>query len=294
MTAAVDPIPAVALAAPDPAAVVRGEGLFAQNCALCHGAGGGGDGPGAASLSRPPADLTGGHSLGHSDEDYADWIENGIEGTEMPAFAGALDKADIRDVFAYVRSAQRTALLARDAPGPESCTVAPRTLEEISALANGAPLEEPPNATESEGEPADEATVAAITATARELVARSNAGDILRRLALYSDNRLRFAYPDGPTRALESIAAEPLPLAANERVTLLGVEDARVLDDGRVSARVAVDNPALHSHDPTVAAAAAQQEAARLIFVQENGRWRVDETRREDAEPNATPIAGGE
>ncbi len=128
----------------------------------------------------------------------------------------------------------------------------------------------------------DEATRAAITATARELVACSNAGDILRRLALYSDDRLRFAYPDGPTRALEMIAKSPLPLAEAERVALVSVEDVRQLADGRVSARVTVDNPASHSHDPQTAATASQQEVARLIFIQEAGRWRVDETRRED------------
>jgi hypothetical protein len=151
---------------------------------------------------------------------------------------------------------------------------------------------EPPDATETGGEPADEATRAAITATARELVACSNAGDILRRLALYSDERLRFAYPDGPTRALEMIAKSPLPLAEAERVALVRVEDVQQLTDGRVSARVTVDNPASHSHDPQTAATASQQEVARLIFIQESGRWRVDETRSEDTQSNATPTAG--
>jgi hypothetical protein len=137
-----------------------------------------------------------------------------------------------------------------------------------------------------------EATRAAITVTARELVACSNAGDILRRLALYSDDRLRVAYPDGPTRALEMIAESPLPLAEAERVALVSVEDVRQLADGRVSARVTVDNPASHSHDPQTAATASQQEVARLIFIQEAGRWRVDETRREETQSNATPTAG--
>ncbi|MBW3634456.1 MAG: CopD family protein, partial [Chloroflexi bacterium] len=279
-------------AALDPAAVVRGEALFAQNCTLCHGASGRGDGPGAASLARPPADLTFGHALPHSDEDYAYWIENGIEGTDMPAFGEELDEGEIRDVISYIRSLQQSTLLARDAPGPEECTVAPRTLEEFETLAENPAPEEPPNASETGGEPVDEATRAAVAATARELVACSNAGDILRRLALYSDDRLRFAYPDGPTRALEMMAESPLPLSLAERVALVSVDDVRRLDDGRVGARVTVDNPASHSHDPQAAAAASQQEVARLIFVQEAGRWRVDETRREDTQTNATPTAG--
>ena len=56
--------------------------------------------------------------------------------------------AEIRDVIAYVRSLQQTALLARDAPGPDECTVAPRTLEEFETLAQGPAPEEPPDATE--------------------------------------------------------------------------------------------------------------------------------------------------
>jgi copper transport protein len=283
--------PAAGLAALDPAAVVRGQTLFAQNCTVCHGAGARGDGPGAASLRRPPADLTAGHALPHSDDDYAYWIENGIEGTDMPAFGDELDDGQVTDVIAYVRSLQQTALLARDAPGPEDCTVEPRTMDEIAALANEPAPVEPPNAMEVGDEQVDEATGAEIRATARELVACRNAGDIMRRLALYSDDRLRYAYPDGPTRVLETIAANPLPLSLAERVALTAVEDLRLLDDGRVSARMQVDNPAAHSHDPNVSASATQQEAARLIFVREDGRWRVDETRREDVRINATPVA---
>jgi hypothetical protein len=195
-------------------------------------------------------------------------------------------------VVAYIRSLQQTALLARDAPGPEECTVTPRTLEEFETLAQQPAPQEPPDASETGGKPVDPATRDAITATARELVACSNAGDILRRLALYSDARLRFAYPDGPTRALEMIAKSPLPLSEAERVALVSVEDVRQLPDGRVSARVTVDNPASHSHDPQTAATASQQEVARLIFIQEAGSWRVDETRREELTTNATPTAG--
>jgi len=287
--AAVDP--AAGLASIDPAAVVRGQEHFAQNCAVCHGANAQGDGPVTAALTRPPADLTTGHAIPHSDDDYAFWIENGIEGTGMPAFGDKLENPGVQDVIAYIRSLQQTALLARDAPGPDECTVAPRTLEEFETLAQGPTPKEPPDATETGGEPADEATRAAITATARELVACSNAGDILRRLALYSDDRLRFAYPDGPTRALEMIAKSPLPVSEAERVALVSVDDVRKLADDRISARVTVDNPASHSHDPQAAATASQQEVARLIFVQEAGRWRVDETRREDNGSNATPTA---
>jgi copper transport protein len=291
---------AAQLAALDPVAVSRGQELFSQNCVVCHGPGAKGDGPAAASMTIKPADLTAGHSLMHSDEDYQYWIENGIAGTEMPGFAGKLDPEQIRDVVTYVRSLQQTALLARNAPGPERCTVQPRTLEEISKLAENAPPREPPNATEADGEPADPETIAGITATVEEMVACSNAGDILRRLAVYSDRRIQYAYPDGPNQALEAIAANPMPVQPVERVAIANIENVTILPDGRVSARVIVDNPAAHSHDPNVSQAALQQEAARLIFIMEDGKWRVDETRREDLSTRgtsnftATPETGGD
>jgi copper transport protein len=281
---------AAQLTALDPVAVSRGKDLFAQNCVVCHGPGAKGDGPGAASLTIKPADLTGGHSLMHSDDDYAYWVENGIAGTEMPAFGDKLDPEQIRDVITYVRSLQQDALSARNAPGPEACTVAPRTLDEIAALAETAAPQEPPNAMEADGEPASPEEVAGITSTVEEMVACSNAGDILRRLAVYSDNRIHFAYPDGPNPALEAMAANPMPVQPFERVAITAIENVTTLPDGRVSARVIVDNPAAHSHDPNVSQAAMQQEAARLIFVQEDGAWRVDETRREDPQTRGTPI----
>ncbi|MFN8662588.1 MAG: copper resistance protein CopC [Thermomicrobiales bacterium] len=281
---------AAQLTALDPVAVSRGEELFAQNCVACHGPGAKGDGPGAATLKVKPADLTGGHSLMHSDDDYAYWVENGIAGTDMPGFGDKLDPEQIRDVISYVRSLQQGALLARNAPGPEACTVAPRTLDDIRSLARTAAPQDPPNATEADGTPADQETVAGITSTVEEMVACSNAGDILRRLAVYSDNRIHYAYPDGPTQALEAMAASPLPLQPFERVAITAIENVTTLPDGRVSARVVVDNPAAHSHDPNVSQAAIQQEAARLIFVKEDGTWRVDETRREDLQTRGTPV----
>ncbi len=272
---------AASFAALDPVAISKGQALFAQNCAVCHGTGAKGDGPAAASLKQRPADLTGGHALMHSDDDYLYWVTNGIAGTDMPGFGGKLDEASIRNIISYVRSLQQTALLARDAPGPEGCTVEPRTIEQIQAISEGPDPSQPPNATESGGLPADDATRKQIVDTARELVACSNAGDILRRLALYSDDRLHFAYPDGPTRALEAIAKNPLPLALTDRVALISVDDVRTLPDGRVSAEVTVDNPGNHTHDPTAVATPSPRETAKLIFVEQNGRWLVDETRRE-------------
>jgi hypothetical protein len=115
----------------------------------------------------------------------------------------------------------------------------------------------------------------AIAGTAREVVACSNAEDLLRRLALYSNDRLRLDFPDGPpVPDVSATSLRPLPEA--QRVALVSVEDIRQLADGRVSALVTVDTPAGAAHDSQAAAATYQQAVARLIFVREAGRWRVD------------------
>jgi copper resistance protein D len=70
--------------------VAQGESLFVAHCAVCHGPEGRGDGPGAASLNPPPADLTADHIYAHTDGDLFWWITHGIA-PSMPPFAGQLD-----------------------------------------------------------------------------------------------------------------------------------------------------------------------------------------------------------
>ena len=57
--------------------IVHGATLFARNCAVCHGIGGRGDGPAAASLAIPPADLTQAHLWAHSDGEMFWWLTHG-------------------------------------------------------------------------------------------------------------------------------------------------------------------------------------------------------------------------
>ena len=71
--------------------IARGQGLFLENCAACHGPQGRGDGPAAQSLTKKPADLTAEHIYGHPDGDIFWWITHGKNGL-MPAFGDALDK----------------------------------------------------------------------------------------------------------------------------------------------------------------------------------------------------------
>ncbi|MFC5440538.1 FTR1 family protein [Rhodanobacter ginsenosidimutans] len=79
------PIPLMPTSAPQYA---RGQTLYAQQCASCHGATGAGNGPAAAGLDPPPIDFT---DRARADERsiFALYqvIDQGLQGTSMPSFA---------------------------------------------------------------------------------------------------------------------------------------------------------------------------------------------------------------
>ncbi|WP_417660977.1 FTR1 family protein [Pseudomonas sp.] len=87
---------------PDP---TRGEPLFAQNCSVCHGATGAGDGPAGIGLEPPPANLRNAARMDHlSLYDIYNTIGLGIEGTDMVAFADQLDDRQRWDLASYIAS----------------------------------------------------------------------------------------------------------------------------------------------------------------------------------------------
>jgi mono/diheme cytochrome c family protein len=93
---------------PRQAAVVeRGAVLFRTHCAVCHGAAGRGDGPGAAGLNPKPADLTAEHVDDHTDGDIFWWLNYGIAGTAMPGFATTLSDVERWELIHYIRSLRR-------------------------------------------------------------------------------------------------------------------------------------------------------------------------------------------
>ncbi len=85
------------------AAIARGSGLYAENCMLCHGRNGYGDGPVAASLPIEPANLVE-HAAHHPAGDLFWWIGNGIPGTPMPAFVPRLTDPEIWNLIQFVRA----------------------------------------------------------------------------------------------------------------------------------------------------------------------------------------------
>ena len=98
--------------------------LYAARCAQCHGTGGRGDGPAAASLSPRPADLVGPVSASQvAPLDYYRRLTYGTPGTAMPAFGTVLSRDDRWDVVAYVLSLSDT-LARRAASGADAVTFA--------------------------------------------------------------------------------------------------------------------------------------------------------------------------
>jgi mono/diheme cytochrome c family protein len=87
----------------------KGKTLFDQNCAMCHGATGKGDGAAAAALNPKPRNLADKAYVSKlKDQDLANIIKNGGAAAGksplMPPFGGALKDGDITDVIAYIRS----------------------------------------------------------------------------------------------------------------------------------------------------------------------------------------------
>jgi putative copper resistance protein D len=117
------------------ASVVRGAALYAENCALCHGATGHGDGPAAAGLPIRPADLTEPHLFAHSPGDLFWWIGHGMDDGVMPGFAGVLNPNQRWDVINFIRA--RAASVLAGEIGPEVTTAAAPEVPDFAVEAGG-------------------------------------------------------------------------------------------------------------------------------------------------------------
>lgn len=92
-----------------PPAAERGQALFDQNCAACHGAKGDGAGPNAAALPRPPADLTApGFMRRETPFSLFNVIGAGMQATGMPAWAEVLSLQERWDVVSYLYALETT------------------------------------------------------------------------------------------------------------------------------------------------------------------------------------------
>ncbi|CAN5266717.1 hypothetical protein BH10CYA1_BH10CYA1_36370 [soil metagenome] len=82
---------------------LRGQKIYTQNCATCHGATGAGDGVAAATLLPRPSDLT---SSKISVAGLSSIIMNGMPGTAMPAWRD-MPQRDVEGLIAYLTTLPR-------------------------------------------------------------------------------------------------------------------------------------------------------------------------------------------
>jgi copper transport protein len=95
----INPVP------PSQASIAAGQALYQEDCAVCHGLEGKGDGPLGLTLNPRPADLTL-HTIPgvHSDGQLFDWITNGYRGSVMPAWRDRLSDTLRWDIVNYLRT----------------------------------------------------------------------------------------------------------------------------------------------------------------------------------------------
>jgi len=107
--------------------IVRGARRYAEHCAACHGPRGAGDGPAAAGLPVPPADLRAAHTAHHTAGDLFWWVTHGIPGRGMPGAGDRLAADERWDVVNFVRTLGAAAIEARRAApaAPPSVPIAP-------------------------------------------------------------------------------------------------------------------------------------------------------------------------
>ncbi len=89
--------------AADERSIGIGRDLFAQQCVVCHGATGLGDGPTAKALIPPPANLQS-HVPLHTDGEIFGFISAGFPGSAMPAFHGQLTDEQMWNLVNYLRT----------------------------------------------------------------------------------------------------------------------------------------------------------------------------------------------
>lgn len=95
--------PAPTTETPTAGGVADGAKVYADRCALCHGATGKGDGPASAGLDPKPRDHTNGTYMNaRTDEDLLGVIRDG-KGA-MPAWKDVLTDAEIQAVLKQVRT----------------------------------------------------------------------------------------------------------------------------------------------------------------------------------------------
>jgi putative copper resistance protein D len=116
--------------------IARGAPLYAENCAVCHGATGRGDGPLAGKLPIRPADLTEPHVFAHKVGEMFWWVSYGRDNGVMPGFADKLNPDQRWDLINFLLA--RAAGVLTERVGPQIGRTAAPPLPDFAFERNGA------------------------------------------------------------------------------------------------------------------------------------------------------------
>jgi mono/diheme cytochrome c family protein len=93
---------------PTPETLVDGEMLFTDNCALCHGDKGMGDGPGAKTIKVKPANFTDEKMMAEETDGSLFWKMSNGRGP-MPAWKSVLSDKERWELVGYIRKLTKDA-----------------------------------------------------------------------------------------------------------------------------------------------------------------------------------------
>jgi mono/diheme cytochrome c family protein len=88
----------------DAASLARGQEVYGQMCAVCHGVQGRGDGPLARTMVPRPADFRVHMAEGHTPDQLFDWTSNGVPDTAMQGFGDELSVEDRWNVINFLQT----------------------------------------------------------------------------------------------------------------------------------------------------------------------------------------------
>jgi cytochrome c oxidase cbb3-type subunit II len=93
-----------------------GHGIYTQNCAVCHGIAGLGNGPNSITLEKKPANFTRPFYKQYSDAFWFYRIREGVAGTRMPHWGETLSEEQMWYLVAYLRTLPKDEELTINSP----------------------------------------------------------------------------------------------------------------------------------------------------------------------------------
>lgn len=81
-----------------------GRGIYMQNCAVCHGVTGRGNGPISSSMIKKPANFTRPYYAGFTDSLWYWRVKEGVAGTRMPRWGRTLSEQQIGYLVAFLKT----------------------------------------------------------------------------------------------------------------------------------------------------------------------------------------------